>query len=287
MTELALQLLVNGLSTGVGYALVALGLTLVFGVLHVINFAHGEVFMVGALTALLGIQVGLPYLAVLPLAAVSGIVLGTVIDRICVKPLLTRSVDKTEVLLSTFAASIIIYEAVLVLHGTEPANVNGVPGMMAAGMVAISWQRVFVLVAGMLILVFLEYLLLKTRFGVQLRAVAQSAFAARVVGIDVKAINSRTFILASAIGGIGGALLAPIIFYGPAMGHTVMIKAFVVVVMGGLGSVRGAVIFGVLLGVFEAMVGAFLSEGIAAAVVYSLMLVTLLWRPRGILGKAA
>jgi branched-chain amino acid transport system permease protein len=287
MTEFILQLLANGVSTGVGYAFVALGLTLVFGVLHVINFAHGEVFMVGALAALLGTRAGLPYLATLPLALLAGIVVGAVLDWVCVRPLLARSHDKSEVLLATFAASIIVFEAVFVLFGAQAENVPGIAGVWTLGGVAVPQQRVFVLCAGVVVFVGLELLLKRTAFGVQMRAVAQSTFAARLVGIRVSRVNSLTFLLASAIAGLGGALLAPVILYSPQIGHAVIIKAFVVVVMGGLGSVRGAVLFGVLLGVVEALAGAFMSEGFAAAAIYALMLVTLLWRPHGLLGRPA
>jgi branched-chain amino acid transport system permease protein len=286
MTEFILQLLANGVSTGVGYALVALGLTMVFGVLHVINFAHGEVFMIGALAALLGTRLGLPYLATLPLAIVAGIVVGAVLDWVCVRPLLARSHDKSEVLLSTFAASIIVFEAVFMLVGAQAENVAGIAGVWTMGGVAVAWQRVFVLFAGIALFLGLEFMLQRTAFGVQVRAVAQSGFAARLVGIRVARINSLTFLLASAIAGLGGALLAPVILYSPQMGHAVIIKAFVVVVMGGLGSVRGAVLFGVSLGVVEALAGALMSEGVAAAAIYALMLATLLWRPHGLLGRA-
>jgi branched-chain amino acid transport system permease protein len=287
MTELLLQLLANGLSTGVGYALVALSLTLVFGVLHVINFAHGEVFMVGALTALVATRAGVPYLASLPLAALAGIAAGVLLDWVCVRPLLHRGGDHSEVLLSTFAASIILYEAVLWLHGSQPADVKGIDGLLRLGPVVLPWQRLFILAAGVGILVALELLLKRTRFGTRMRAVAQSAFAARVVGIPMARVRSLTFVLAAAIGALAGALLAPAIFFSPAMGHGVIIKAFVVVVMGGLGSARGAVVFGLLLGVGEALAAAFLSEGFAAALLYGLMLLVLLWRPHGLMGRPA
>jgi len=155
------------------------------------------------------------------------------------------------------------------------------------GGVAVTRQRVFVLGAGIVVFLGLEFLLRRTTFGVQVRAVAQSAFAARLVGIRVPRVNSLTFLLASAIAGLGGALLAPVILYSPHIGHAVIIKAFVVVVMGGLGSIRGAVLFGLLLGVVEALAGAFMSEGFAASAIYALMLMTLLWRPHGLLGRPA
>jgi branched-chain amino acid transport system permease protein len=287
MSELVLQLLANGVSTGVGYAMVALSLTLVFGVLHVINFAHGEVFMVGALTALLATRVGVPYLLSLPLAVVAGIAIGALLDWLCVRPLLARGSDKTEVLLSTFAASILVFEAVLIAYGSEPAELPGVKGLLTLGPVVLPLQRIFILVAGAVILLALEFVLKRTRFGVQMRAVAQNAFAARVVGIRLSRINTLTFVLAAAIAALAGALLAPAVFFSPSMGQVIMIKAFVVVVMGGLGSARGAVVFGLLLGIFEALVGGFMSEGFASVTVYALMLATLLWRPTGLLGRTA
>jgi branched-chain amino acid transport system permease protein len=153
--------------------------------------------------------------------------------------------------------------------------------------VVLSLQRIFIMVAGIAILLGLDLLLRRTRFGVQMRAVAQSAFAASVVGIRIARVNSLSFLLAAGIAGLAGALLAPAVFFSPMMGQAVIIKAFVVVVMGGLGSVRGAVIFGIALGVLEALAAAFLSEGFAAAALYGLMLLVLLWRPHGLLGKAA
>lgn len=285
MVELVLQLIANGLSTGVGYAIVALSLTLVFGVLHVINFAHGEVFMVGALTALVATRAGVPYLATLPLAVAAGIAVGAIVDVVCVRSLLERQGDHTEVLLSTFAASILVHEAVLFGWGSQPADVAGIPGLLHVGPVVLPWHRLFILAAGVAVLLGFEGLLRRTRFGVEMRAVAQSGFAARLVGIRLRRVRSLTFVLSAAIGALAGALLAPAIFFSPSMGHAVLIKAFVVVVMGGLGSVRGAVVFGLLLGVCEALVAAFASEAIAAAALYGLMLLVLLWRPHGLLGK--
>jgi len=285
MAELVLQLLANGLSTGVGYALVALSLSLVFGVLHIINFAHGEVFMVGALVTLMATRAGVPYLATLPLAMLVGALLGALIDRVCVRSLLRRGSDQNEVLLSTFAASIIVFEAVLIVHGNQPADVSGISGLLRVGPVVLPWQRVFVLAAGVVVLVALELLLLRSRLGAQMRAVAQSAFAASLVGIPMARVRSLTFVLAAAIGALAGALLTPAVFFSPTMGQAVILKAFVVVVMGGLGSVRGAVVFGIMLGVCEAVIAAFLSEGMATAALGALMLLVLLWRPHGLMGR--
>jgi branched-chain amino acid transport system permease protein len=132
----------------------------------------------------------------------------------------------------------------------------------------------------------LDRLARKTRFGVEMRALAQSEHAARVVGIDVKSVGTRAFLLAASVAGLGGALLAPITSYSPVLGQAVLIKAFVIVVLGGLGSARGAVVCALGIGVIEAMLGMAMQEGLAAACVYALMLVVLLVRPQGLLGAA-
>jgi branched-chain amino acid transport system permease protein len=288
MSEALLQQLVNGLSVGFGYALIALGLTLAFGVLHVINFGHGEVVMLGALTVVIATtKLGIPYLLALPLAALVGAFAGWVVDGLAVAPLLGRAEGRTDVLLTTFALGVLFYQVVLSVWGPAPARVEGLEGGLHVGEFSLSAQRLFVMLAGIATLAGLDRLLKTTRFGVELRAVAQSEQAARVVGIDVRKVGSRTFWLAAAIAGFGGALLAPITSYSPMLGQAVLIKAFVIVVMGGLGSAAGAVVCALLVGVLEALLGLYMEEGMAAAAVYSLMVLVLLVRPQGLMGARA
>lgn len=285
MSEVLLQQLVNGLSTGFGYALIALGLTLAFGVLHVINFGHGEVVMLGALTVVLASsKLGLPYLATLPLAALVGAGVGWVFNALAVRPLLPRPEGRTDILLTTFAVGVLFYQAVLSVWGPAPARVDGLQGRVEWAGVGLSAQRLFIIVASIAALWALERLARHTRFGVEMRAVAQSEHAARVVGIDVAKIGTRTFLLAAAIAGFGGALLAPITSYAPTLGQAVLVKAFVIVVMGGLGSTTGAVVCALGIGVLEAMLGLVVEESVAAGSVYGLMLAMLLVRPQGLFG---
>ncbi len=287
MTEALLQQLLNGLSIGFGYALIALGLTLAFGVLHIINFGHGEVVMLGALTVVLANKLlGLPYLAALPLAMLVGAVVGWVFDALAVSPLLRRADGRTDILLTTFAVGVLFNQAVLSVWGPAPARVDGLQGRIELAGVGLSAQRLFVIVASIAALVVLDLLARRTRFGVEMRALAQSEHAARVVGIDVKSVGTRAFLLAAVVGGLGGALLAPITSYSPMLGQAVLIKAFVIVVLGGLGSAGGAVLCALAVGVIEAMLGLVMEEGMAAATVYSLMLVVLLVRPQGLAGAA-
>lgn len=287
MSEALLQQLLNGLSIGFGYALIALGLTLAFGVLHIINFGHGEVVMLGALTVVMaGKLLGLPYLPAVALAMLAGALVGWVFDALAVSPLLARSEGRTDILLTTFAVGVLFNQAVLSLWGPAPARVEGLGGRIELLGVGLTAQRLFVIVASIAALALLDLVARRTRFGVEMRALAQSEHAAKVVGIDVRKVGTRAFLLAAAVGGLGGALLAPITSYSPSLGQAVLIKAFVIVVLGGLGSAPGAVICALGIGVAEAMLGLFMEEGLAAASVYSLMLLVLLVRPQGLLGAA-
>ncbi|MGI4814653.1 MAG: branched-chain amino acid ABC transporter permease [Janthinobacterium lividum] len=288
MSDVVLQQLLNGLSVGCGYALIALGLTLAFGVLHVINFGHGEVVMLGALTVVIATtRFGVPYLAALPLAAVVGAGVGWIVNALAVAPLLDRADGRTDILLTTFALGVLCNQVVLSLWGPAPARVDGIEGSVHLGDLSLSGQRLFVMGASVLTLLVLERVMKKTRFGVEMRAVAQSALAARVVGIDVRRVGTRTFVVAALIAGFGGALLAPITSFSPMLGQAVLIKAFVIVVIGGLGSAVGAVLCGLLVGILGAMLGFYMEDGVATAVIYSLMVVVLLVKPNGLLGQKA
>lgn len=278
-----IQQLVNGLSIGMGYALVAMGLTLIFGVLHVVNFAHGELYLIGGLAAVLVVgKMGLPYVAALPAAMAAAAACGWLVDRVTVRPLLERR-DSAIVMLTTYAASLLILQSVLSAWGTAPFRIEGVVGIVEIGGVVLTYQRMLVVGAGLLLLVGIDALLKKTSYGRELRAVAQDAFGARTIGIEVSKVRSRAYVLSAAVAGAAGALLVPITLFTPYMGQHVIIKAFVVVVVGGMGNVGGAVIFGLGLGVLEALLGRILSPGFASALIYSALIVALLLRPQGLM----
>jgi branched-chain amino acid transport system permease protein len=281
--ELVAQQILNGTSAGMGYALIALGLTLIFGVLHVINFSHGELYMLGGLGVVIATgQAGWPYAVAVPAAVLMVAFAGWFIDRIAVRPLVDQPQGMSSVLVATYAVSLLIFHSVFFTWGASPYRVAGVPGSVEVGPLIITGQRMLVIGVGLALVVAIELVLRRTRFGFELRAVAQSAFAARAVGIDVARVGSWTFIVAAGLAGIAGALLAPVVLYSPLMGHHVIIKAFVVVVIGGMGSIVGAVVCGLLLGIFEALLTGIMDSGLALAVIYSLMIVTLLVRPQGL-----
>jgi len=223
----------------------------------------------------------------LPLAGIGGAILGYAVNWLAVKPLLPRRDGAADVLLSTFAISILIHQAVVVFWGPAPARVDGLAGSLEIGPVVLTNQRLFVLAMGLAFLAILEFGLRRTRFGQELRAVAQSAFAAKVVGIDVERVNLRAFLIAAVVAAVGGGLLSPVILYSSMMGQVAIIKAFVVVVIGGMGSISGAVICGLLIGLLESVLSLAMGEGMATALIFSLLLAVLLVRPYGLVGKKA
>jgi branched-chain amino acid transport system permease protein len=281
------QQFVNGLSVGLNYALIALGLTLVFGVLHVINFAHGQVVMIGALAALYAAEaLGLPYIATIPFAAVAAGALGMVLHLAAVRPVARRRDGHQDVLLTTFAAGLLIHEAVLATRGPAPSRFDGIGGVMHLGPLMLTHQRLFIILAAGLTLLGLLYLMRATRFGTELRALAENEFAARAVGIDTGRIVLLTFALSAAIGGVGGALLAPLSALSPNLGQASLLTAFVIVVAAGLGSVWGTVAFAALYGILESILSLAFDQGMASATVSALMLLVLLARPNGLFGTA-
>lgn len=277
------QQLVNGVSAGMAYSLLALGLTLVFGVLHIVNFAHGEIYMVGGLTAVIFSKIlGLPYgFGIIGAATASGFV-AWIIDRIAVRPYLDQRDGLSTVLLSTYAVSLLVLDSVLWSWGPNPYRIDGILGRLLLGPVTLTNQRFLVLFIGICLLIAIELMLHYTRLGRDLRAISQDPFAARAIGVNVTRVRTSTFVLAAVLAGVGGALLTPITLFTPLMGQHVLIKAFVVVVIGGMGSVIGLVFCGLALGILESIIGSFMASGLALALIYSLMIAALLVRPHGL-----
>lgn len=283
MFDLLLQQAVNGLTQGMAYALVALGLTMIFGVLHVINFAQGELYMLGGLvTVLVTSMLGVPYLAALPLAVLAVVLVAAIVDRIAVKPVLPKKDGPSTVLLTTFAVSLMIHQTVLSMWGPNPARVDGISGSISLGPLVITNHRLFLLIAGVALLGVTEYVLRRTGIGKQIRAVAESEYAAQIVGIDVDRVRTLTFLGAAAIAAAAGALVTPVALFTPSMGQHAIITAFVVVVIGGMGNATGAVICGLLLGLLEALASTFVPQEVGTAIIYALLLVSLLVRPNGL-----
>lgn len=286
--NLFLQLAANGLVNGTFYALSALGLTLVFGLMRVVNFAHGEMYVIGGLLgwSLTGVA-GLDFFSSLAVVVAGMGVAGWLIDRV----LIARIRDQGEEagILLTIGLSIFLANSALLVFGTTPRHVlSPFPSKpFFLGPVVVTQSRLFVVALCALLMVAAHLLIRRTVLGQAMRATFQDAMAARLAGIKTEGIYSVTFGLGTALAGAAGALLGSIYVAEVTGGGTVSLKAFVVVILGGMGSFAGAVAGGLILGVTEALWGGFVSTGFVDAIGFALVIVMLLVRPYGLFSNSA
>ena len=281
---LALQL-VTGIALGAVYALLAIGLSLIFGMLTVVNFAHGAFFMVGAFLGVYfyGLTGNFWFsLALVPL--VTGVI-GLIVERVLVRPLYGRGIDYP--LLLTFGLSYVLVDAMRFFYGTEglpsgtPAELRGATDL---GIGMFPTYRLFLIGAAAAVIGALWLFIEKTRFGLIIRAGARDPEIVRVLGIDVAKVWLLVFAIGTAIAGLAGALAAPTRAVNPEMGITVLAESFVVTVVGGMGSLPGAVVAGLLVGVVFSMTSLFAPD-LAELSIFVLMALVLLVRPQGFFGK--
>jgi branched-chain amino acid transport system permease protein len=277
------QVVVSGILSGGLYAMVALGLALIFGVMRVINIAHGPLLMLGAYaTFFLHSQLGMnPFLTV-PVSMAALFVVGMLLQR----SLVFRVVDAPELssLLLTFGISIALVNLAQLAFTSDLRAVEYITGSWLVGGLALSKSRViaFVFAAGVTALAFV--FLQRTRLGKAIRATSQSREVAMVCGVDVGRIHMITFGLASALAAAGGSLLAVIVAIQPEMGQVWTFKSFLVIVLGGAGNYPGALLGGMLLGLVEQLASLFLTTQLSEVVAYVLLVLVLLVRPTGLLG---
>ncbi len=278
------ELLVGGLMLGGLYALMACGLNLIFGVMRVINFAHGELMAVGALTTVsLVAGAALPFwvaILVVPLvtAALGVVIHETVLRRLTGAPMIMS-------LLATYAISTILVNASILLWG---GGYQGLPGVLGGAIsvlgvfVPLSRAVAFAVALGVSLVVW--WVLRATRFGRAVRSVSQAPELAEISGISIGRVRSATFALGAAMAGLAGVLLAPAVASDPQMGARFLIKAFAVIIVGGMGSYPGAILAALLLGVIEVVGGYLAGAVIGSALLFLLMLAVLVVRPRGLIG---
>jgi len=277
------QVIISGILSGTLYAMVALGLALIFGVMRIINVAHGPLLMLGAYTTFfLSTTFHLnPYLTV-PISMAVLFCVGLLLER----TLVFRVVDAPELssLLLTFGISIALVNAAQLAFSSDLRSVEYLTGSWIAGPFAFPKTRVvaFLFAAALTAaaFLFLQY----TRLGKAIRATSQSREVAMVCGIDVGAVHRLTFGLASALAAAGGALIAVIVAIQPEMGQTWTFKSFLVIVLGGAGNYPGAFVGGMLLGLVEQLASLFLTTQLSEVVAYVLLVIVLLVRPTGLLG---
>ena len=294
--ENLLQQLLNGVTWGSIYALIALGYTMVYGVLRLINFAHGEVYMMGAMSGYytahwLGLA-GAPSVTGLVVVLVASMLvcglLGALIERVAYRPL--RGAGRLAPLITAIGVSLLLQNAGQLVFGADPKFFPPLlrsEEVFRAGEVAISNIQLTVLVTALLLMGALEYIVQRTRFGRAMRAVSYDAPAAALMGVPVDRVIAGTFVLGSMLAAAAGILVGlsnPKI--DPLMGLMPGLKAFVAAVLGGIGSVPGAMVGGLLLGVIETLVTGYLSSTYRDAIAFVILVVILLYRPTGLFGAS-
>lgn len=282
--------LINGLSLGSVYAIIALGYTMVYGIAKMLNFAHGDVIMIGAYVALMSMtQAGMPPAAAVVVAVVACTLLGMLIERVAYKPLRNAS-SSLAVLITAIGVSYLLQNIALLVFGanaqTFPSVIKWSGISLAGGKLNISGETIVTIAACLIIMVVLVLFVQKSKPGQAMRAVSEDKGAAQLMGINVNGTIALTFAIGSALAAIAGVLLCSAYpSLTPYTGAMPGIKAFVAAVFGGIGSIPGAFIGGLLLGVIEIMGRAYTMSQLADAIVFAVLIVVLLVKPTGLLGK--
>ena len=282
------QQLANGLVNGMAYVLISTGLTLVFGVLRVINFAHGEFYMLGAfLTYYAAQKLGLPYVPGVIVATIGVAGMGLLANALFFWPL--RREHEFTVLLSSLGLALLITHLAEHVFGHDPKYLSSpfADEVLEVGPLTLTLQRILIFAVAIAVLGATYAMIRYTLFGKMMRATAQSPDGAALTGINIRFVHALTFVLACGLASLAGALVGPTAMIFPTVGSWAVLKGFIVVIMGGLGSVPGALVGGLLLGVIEAMAGAYVSLGFMEAIGYAIIILVLLWRPEGLFGTAA
>jgi len=283
--QLFFQQIFNGIMLGSTYAIVALGLTLVFGILHIPNFAHGHLYMLGAyISFFLMTLYGFGFWTALVSSMVILGLIGMLIERIIYRPLQ----DKPHInsFISAIGALIILETSVIVLWGPQGRRIpNPYPDIVEWLGITMSYQRLLVIVTAIVLIVLLQVFIKKTTPGTTIEAVAQNREGAMLVGINVNWVSSLTFAISTATAAAAASLVAPIFMISPTMGALLGMKAFVIVILGGLGSIPGAILGGYILGILEAIGGGYLSAAYKDVYAFGALILILSIRPTGLFGK--
>ena len=283
-----LQYVINGLSIGAVYAIIALGYTMVYGIAKMLNFAHGDVIMVGAyMSYCVTSYLGLPAIAGVAVAVVVCTLLGILIEGLAYKPL--RGVPSLAVLITAIGVSYFLQNAAQLIFGSAPKNFKSIvtmaPISLFGGQITITGEVIVTIAISVAIMVGLHLFTTKTRMGKAMRAVSEDRAAAQLMGINVNQTISITFAIGSALAAVAGVLLCSTVpTLMPTTGAMPGIRAFTAAVFGGIGSIPGAMLGGILLGIIETF-KAYLSTQFSDAIVFLVLIVILLVKPAGLLGK--
>ena len=281
--------ILNGISLGSVYAIIALGYTMVYGIAKMLNFAHGDIIMVGSYVAFIAINsMGLPVPVSILLSVVVCTVLGMVIERVAYKPL--RHASKLAVLITAIGASYFLQNVALLIFGANTKSFTSIVGngsvQLAGGALSVTMVTIVTVIACVVIMIGLMAFMKYSKAGHAMLAVSEDDGAAQLMGINVNATIALTFAIGSGLAAIAGVLLCSAYpSLTPYPGSMPGIKAFVAAVFGGIGSIPGAFIGGILLGIIEILGKAYISSQLADAIVFAVLIVVLVVKPTGLLGK--
>jgi len=280
-----LQVLINGLFLGGLYSLISLGLTLIFGVIRVINFAHGEILMISMYASYFcfsfwGLNSYLSLMLVIP----AMFILGVLIDQVVIRPI--RQAPAYMQIFATVGLSVLLMNLALVFLGGDyrTLNVGFARKVVQIGPLGISLPRLIIFLASIAVAWLLYLFLNKTDIGKQIRAITQDRDAAKLLGIDPNRIYMITFGLGSALVGLAGGLMMPLYYVFPSVGAYFVLTAFVVVVLGGLGNMMGALLGGLILGLIDSLSGYYINPALKEVVYFIVFLLVLLLKPSGLMG---
>jgi branched-chain amino acid transport system permease protein len=282
-----LEQIINGLIIGSMYALIGSGIALVYGTMRVLNLAHGEFYMLGGyFVFFLAVTYGVPPYLAIPVAVVATFILGMLIQRLTIHYLMGKEGWIFSTIAATLGLSIFLQNAALLMFGEQFESVPYyLDGVIEIGGIRLPLQRLLILVVAIVTIGAMTFILKKTRLGWAIRATAQDRDAAAVVGIPAQRIYLITFGIAGALGAVAAAMLAPIYAINPWSGMPILLKGFVVVILGGLGSFPGAIAGGLLLGVVEAFGVQLTSSEWRDVIGFTMMIAVIWWRPWGLFGK--
>lgn len=281
---------INGISLGSIYAIIALGYTMVYGIAKMLNFAHGDVIMVGGYVIFIAVSnMGLPPVVSIILAMILCTILGITIEKIAYKPLRNAS-SSLAVLITAIGVSYLLQNSALLIFGSNPKTFTSVVSVgsirLFDGSVTISGETIVTILSCIVIMAGLMLFINKTKAGQAMLAVSEDKGAAQLMGINVNATISLTFAIGSALAAVAGALLCSAYpQLTPYTGSMPGIKAFVAAVFGGIGSIPGAFVGGIILGIIEILSKAYISSKLSDAIVFAVLIVVLLVKPTGILGR--
>lgn len=281
------QHIINTFILGSTYALLGIGLTLIFGIMRVVNFAHGELYSFGAyFLYLVAVLLGMNFFVAIMAAVVAGCLLGALLEFILLRPMRGADIDTT--MLVMIGAMIVMQNGEQYIWGGVAKSVSTpFPQLpLVIGPFSVSWMRVFVLFAA-LALIGLSYLMInRTKLGKAMRATFQDRDAAALMGVNIQFIYMATFAVGSSLAAAAGALLGPVYVISPQMGNLASLKAFAIVILGGLGSIGGATIGGFILALAEELGAGYVSSGYRDAMGFLIIIAVLLFRPTGLFARA-